>query len=155
MGLGDWLMEKKIERENRRYEKKGLRSLRGYLLWCIAMAVFSYLFTKAVMLGTDYVVSAEIDIVINIVGVISMIAMLVKALRRAYDKGFLKTLLLPVLYGAGMYVSSLIGMFLYTILGETRFYLSFEFMLSFTPYWIIPAAVGVVIGSLCRICKRK
>lgn len=86
---------------------------------------------------------------------VSVISLFIMSFKHAFFRGLRKTWYLPILYAFGLYTCAVLAMFFYTVINFLHFYLDPVAMLDFFVYWLVPAVLGVALGSFCRIFKRK
>ncbi len=150
MSLSDWLLEKKIERQTRDPEVKLKFTRVSYLFWCIAIFVWGYLLTEDIMNG----VSQVSDYVFYVL-FIAMIPMFIMSFKHAFIRGIAKAWYLPIIYALGLYVCVVAAMFFYTIVNYLGFYVYPTEFIQFVLYWFAAAALGVIVGSVCRLFRRR
>ena len=82
---------------------------------------------------------------------VSEISALVSSFRIAFVRGFkFRTITYPFLLGAMMFIVFYVGNNLYAILHHPEW-----MFVTFAFYWFVPSAIGVIVGLVCRIFKRK
>ena len=87
---------------------------------------------------------------------VSEISALVSSFRIAFVRGLkFRTITYPFLLGSMMFIVFYVGNNLYAILHHPEWKISDWMFVTFAFYWFVPSAIGVIVGLVCRIFKRK
>ena len=144
----DQFMCKKAEKAN------GLtRLIRLFLdhrFWYVIMFPLAFVYVGAVEVWSD--VSEFIFPILYV----SAISVLVSSFRIAFIRGLkFRTIIYPFISGSALFIVFYVGNNLYAILHHPEWKISDWMFVPFAFYWFVPSVIGVIVGLVCRIFKRK
>lgn len=120
------------------------------LFWYAIMFPLAFVYIGAVEIRSD--MSEFIFPVLFV----STISVLVSSFRLAFIRGLkLRTITFPFVLGGMMFIVFYVGNNLYAILHQLKWKISDWMFVPFVFYWFVPSVIGVIIGLVCRIFKRK
>ena len=87
---------------------------------------------------------------------VSAISVLVSSFRIAFIRGLkFRTIIYPFISGSALFIVFYVGNNLYAILHHPEWKISDWMYVPFAFYWFVPSVIGVIVGLVCRIFKRK